>query len=201
MTINLISYKSIQSNLFVRIEVDEYRTSSSGSYTSEVLKFSDLITPYTLNSEVYSGLGKLMSVTSSSSELRISGNEVTITISGIPTNSINEIVNSKIKGCPVTIYRVLFDSTTGEFLNITGNPLQRFNGFINNYSLNEDYDIQGRIASNTIVLTCSSIVDILDNKISGRKTNPGSQKRFYPNDNSMDRVPNLENTTFNFGAK
>jgi hypothetical protein len=159
-----------------------------------------MLTPYTINSESYLGLGKLMSISSSSSELRVSGGELIITLSGVPNSSIYEIVNSKIKGSPVRVYRGLFNAATGAFLSIAGNPIGRFNGFVNNYSLSEDYDNSTRTSSNTLVLTCTSVVDVLDNKIAGRKTNPSSQKKYYPNDLSMDRVPNLEKATFNFGA-
>lgn len=201
MTIDLTSYKSLHSSLFVRIEIEEYRTSPSGTYTNQVLRFSDHPTPFTINSESYTGLGKLMAVTNSSSELRVSGGEVTITITGIPNSAIAEIVNSKIKGSPVRIYRALFNAETGAFLSISGNPLGRFRGFVNNYSLNEEYDSNSRTSTNTIVLTCASSVDVLQNKIAGRQTNPQSQKKFFSSDISMDRVPNLENATFDFGAK
>jgi len=50
------------------------------------------------------------------------------------------------------------------------------------------------------MLECSSSVGLLGQKISGRKTNPQSQNRFYPSDRSMDRVPTLKGTKFNFGA-
>lgn len=200
LTPDLSSYDSIQSHLFVRIEVDEYRFTPSGSYTSQVLRFSDYASNFTINGEVYTGVGKLMGVTASSSELRVSGGEVTITLSGIPNTSIAEIVNSKIKGCPVRIYRALFDAATGNFLSITGNPAGRFRGFVNNYSLNEEWDNATRTATNTLVLTCATTVKVLENKVAGRQTNPQSQKRFYPNDLSMNRVPNLENATFDFGA-
>jgi hypothetical protein len=198
--IDLSAYKSIQSNLFVRIQIDEYSTTEGGPYSSQVLRFSDLTFPYTLNSESYSGLGKLMDITQSSSELRANGQEMTITIVGIPTSSISEIVNSKIKGAPVSIYRGLFNAETGQFLSVSGNPLGRFQGFVNNYTLTEEFDSEARTSSTTISLTCTSVVNVLENKVAGRKTNPKSQKQFYPTDVSMDRVPTLKGATYNFGA-
>lgn len=199
--IDLDPYKSVQSNLFVRIQVDEYRTSSSASFQPEVLRFSDRRSAYTLDNEEYIGLGKLVSITSTASELRASGQEVQIAISGIPENSIDEIINSKIKGSPVLIQRVFFNAATGNFLNIPGNPSGRYKGFVNNYSFQEDWDQQSRTSSNTIVLTCTNIINILEQKIAGRRTNPDDQKKFYPTDLSMDRVPSLKDTTFDFGAK
>jgi len=200
LTPNLASYTAVQSNLFVRIQVDEYRTTPGGAFTPVVLKFSDSLTTRTINEEEYLPLGSLMSVSSSSSELRVSGGNLNISISGVPDSSIAEIVNSKIKGCPVRIYRLFSNPTTGEVIDIEGNPSGRYRGFINNFSLTEELDNGTRTATNTITLVCASSVDVLQNKITGRKTNPSSQKKFFPNDLSMDRVPNLENATFNFGA-
>lgn len=197
---DLSAYPTLQSNLFIRIQIDEYRTTSSGSYTSQVLRFSDLNVSKTINSETYLGAGNLMSISSTNSDISASGSELTITLSGIPNTSIAEIINSKIKGSSVIVYRGLFDSTTGNLLSIAGNPLGRFNGFVNNYSLNEEYDNNTRTSSNTLVLTCSSSVSILSNKVAGRRTNPRSQKSFYASDLSMDRVPNLVNAYFDFGA-
>jgi hypothetical protein len=201
MTINLSSYKTIQSNLFVRIQVDQYRTTSTGGYTQEILRFSDSLQTVTINAEQYLPLGRLMSIGDSRSELRVTGNELDIVLSGIPDTSLTEILYSKIKGSPVRIYRLLSDASTGVALNIPGNPAGRYRGFVNNYSLNEEYDTDTRTSSNTIVLNCASSIDVLTNKFAGRKTNPQSQKKFYPGDISMDRVPTLENATFDFGKK
>jgi hypothetical protein len=79
--------------------------------------------------------------------------------------------------------------------------MTRFIGFVNNMALDEEYDTENRISSNTVVLSCSSVVDVMQNKISGRRTNPASMKRFYSSDISMDRVPTLINSYFDFGAK
>jgi hypothetical protein len=95
---------------------------------------------------------------------------------------------------------MLFDAATGTQLSITGNPVGRFFGIVNNYSLQEEYDVASRTSSNTIVIVCSSTVEILSNKVAGRRTNPQDQKAFYASDTSMDRVPNLVGASFNFGA-
>jgi len=197
---DLSAYTSIQSNLFVKIVIEQYKVSPGDTPVAVTLRFSDFKNPYTLNGEVYSGVGSLMSITETASELRTSSGELSITLAGIPNNSIYEIVNSRIKGCSVTIYRAIFDPITQAILSIAGNPAVRYRGFVNNYSLQEEFDIDSRTASNTITLICNSSVDLLENKISGRKTNPASQKRFYSTDLSMDRVPTLENATFDFGV-
>jgi len=141
-------------------------------------------------------VGALTGVSSTRSELRTSSNSVTVSLSGIPNSSIIEIINSKIKSSRVDIYRAYFDAQTNAQI---GDVQGRFKGFVNNYSLEEDFDINARTSTNTILLECASNIDVLGNKRTGRKTNPESQKKHFPNDLSMDRVPNLENTTFDFG--
>ena len=195
---------SIESNLFVKIEIDYYKANPGDTATSTDLLFSDRIQSTTIGTDTYLGLGKLVSIGTSKSELRVAGDDVVIVITGIPNSSISEIVNSRIKGSPVTIYRALFNTTTNQLITFSGsgsNPMIRFKGYVNNLSLEEEYDVENRTSSNTLVLNCSSVVDILQNKISGRKTNPTSMKKFYSTDISMDRVPTLENSFFDFGAK
>lgn len=188
MSIDLSQYSSIQTALFVRLDVPEYQT----------LFFSNHNLPLTINNETYAGLGQLMAITETASELRVSTGELTITISGIGNTNISDILKYKFKGSSVKAYRGIFDTTTGQLLNITGNPTGKFQGIVNNYSINEDWN--GTDSTNTISLICTSTIGLLDKKVAGRRTNPIDEKFFYPNDISMDRVPNLANSNFNFGA-
>jgi len=194
---NLDAYTSVKTGLFVRLQIDEYRTTSGGSYTAQVLRFSDYETTKTIDGESYVPLGRLLNVTASSSELRSSSNTITVTLSGVPTNAIPEIVHSKIKGAPIKIYRGYFNVATGVQI---GDYEGRFIGSVNNYSIQEEHDVINRTASNLLLLECNSSVDLLSQKIAGRQTNPQSENKFYPTDTSMDRVPTLKGTQFNFGA-
>jgi hypothetical protein len=188
--LNLNSYYAIQSNLFVKVTL-------SGS----TLLFSDKLESTVIASDTYVGLGKLLAISGSNSELRSSSQELTISISGVPDASITDIINSEIKGSPVIIRRGLFNASTGAFLSaVTGNPVIRFTGYVNNLSFEEEYDVDTKTSSNTMILTCASNVDILNNKVQGRKTNSESQRKYFPTDLSMERVATLENSYFDFGA-
>lgn len=195
--IDLTGQQAVRTALFVRIDVAEYRTTSGGAYSNEILTFSDHNANFTIDSQLYIPLGNLLNITSSNSELRASSNTITITLSGIPNSSIAEIIYSKIKGSPVKIYRAYFNATTGTQIGTTQG---RYIGSVNNYSLDEEYDVVARTASNNLQIECLSNVDILSNKVAGRKTNPQSMKQFYSTDISFDRVPNLKDAAFNFGA-
>jgi hypothetical protein len=198
----LSEYSQIRSHLLVKVNVEFYKTTPAAEFESKVLTFSDLNRNSTIEFEgdTYMGLGKLMGITAANSELQPSSSELSITLSGIAPNSIFEIVNSKIKGCPVWIYRAVFDPATNTLIQLPANPFERFRGFVNNYTLTEDYDVVSRRASNTLTLICKSNLDVMQNKITGRLTNPSSWKRYSPTDLCMDRVPALQDTSFNFGA-
>lgn len=197
MSINLDAYTSIRTSLFVKIEVEEYRTSSTASYAPQTLTFSDHWAQATIGSDTYTPLGKLLNVTSSQSDLRPTGNSITVAISGIPNTSLAEIIHSKIKGSRITIYRGYFDVNTSSQI---GTTQFRYKGIVNNYSLEEDYDVLEKEASNTVLFECLSSVDVLGTKIAGRRTNPESMDKFYPNDKGFDNITSIKNRTFDFGA-
>jgi len=188
--LNLTSYSALQSNLFVKVTL-------SGS----TLLFSDKLESTVIAGDTYVGLGKLLAISGSNSELRSSSQELTISISGVPDTSITDIINSEIKGSSVIIRRGLFNAASGAFLSaVAGNPIIRFTGYVNNLSFEENYDIDTKTSSNTMILTCASNVDILNNKVQGRKTNIESQRKYFPTDLSMERVSTLESSYFDFGA-
>jgi hypothetical protein len=197
----LSDYSHVRTALFVKISVAEY-LQSGGGLGPETLLFSDHYKEYELFAgETYTALGNLMNVTSSNRELSSSSSTVTVTISGIPNQSIKEIIESKIKSSPIEIYRAFF-SQDGQLIDdgTTLNPIGRYIGYINNYSLQEEWDAENRLSSNTIVLECNSNIDLLAKKQAGRKTNPTSMKKFYPTDVSFDRVPALVKANINWGS-
>lgn len=197
MTINLSSYKNVETAIFVKMVCNHYVANPGDTPVVQTMTFSQYDVPVTIDGVTYAPLGNLLGISETTSELRVSPGQLTITISGIPNSSIAEIVNSRIRGSTVEIWRMFFDPVTKQPLNIAGNPMGRFQGIVNNYALDEQYSGS---ATNTILLTCSSTIEVLSNKIAGRATNPIDQKQFFPNDLSMDRVPNLAKSNFNFGA-
>lgn len=191
MALDLSSYKAVQSNLFVRLDL---------SYISTVVRLSDRRTATTIDGESYVAAGNLLGITATSSDLSATDNEVTITLAGVPNSAISDVINARLKGSKVKIWRGVFNPTTDTLLAIAGNPTGRFSGIISNYAINEEYDTDTRTATNTITLICSNIIGVLANTYKGRRTNPEDQKKYYPTDVSMDRVSDLVGTYFDFGA-
>lgn len=186
----LSTYKSVETALLVKIELPE-----------GAIRYSDYNTTLALEGEIYQGLGKLVGITNTTSELRISNDTLTLTISGIPDSSLQSLTNSKMKGSNVSVYRVLFDPVTKQPLDVPNPIVGRFFGVVNNYSLDEEWDYSTRTSSNTVAIICSSLVSVLEKKYSGRRTNDTDQKKLFPGDQSFDRITSLVNANFQFGAK
>lgn len=190
MSLDLSTYNAVQTNVFVEIDVYEY----------EVIAFSDYHRPLTLEGTNFDGLGQLVAVTNISSSLRAAPQELTIAISGIPAANVTDFINQKIRGSRVNVLRAFFDVNTGELLNLPGNPAGMFRGVVSNFEVADDLDMGDDLGTVTVTFTCTSIVELLNNKVTGRRTNPIDQQEFYPNDESMDRVPRLAKSNYQFGA-
>jgi len=163
---------------------------------------SNLYSTVTYNGHQYQTMGSFLNITEMQNDLRATNNQLTITLSGIPVsdgtpNFLNIALNSKIKGSRVQIYRAFFNSNTLTTIGV----YQRYNGYVSNYSLGENWDQDNRLVSNTISLQCSNINAIIEKQFSGRRTNDGDEKRWYPTDTGFYRVKLLADTQFDFGKK
>lgn len=189
---------SIRTALFVKLSIEKYYV--DGLLVPRVLTFSDHGWNINFQGDDYLALGNLLNVSSTLHELRPSRGTLTVSLSGIPNSSIEEIVKSVIKSSEIDISRGWFE-LSGELVDDPEipNPIGRWRGYVNNYSITEEWDAENRESSNTIQLECKSWVDLLNKKTSGRQTNEQSMKRFFPEDPSFDRVWSLANSDFDFG--
>lgn len=194
MTLDLTSYPAIGTALFIRVET------ILPDGTTEVVTFSDYHRTLTLAGVDYTGLGQFLSITETQTNIRAAPAELTVGISGIPSENMTWIDDQDLKGSDISIQRGIFDPVTMALLDIPGNPAGRFIGYVTNYSISEDQDNDSRSGSQTIFLICSSTISLLGNKLAGRATNPTSQREFYLADASFDRVPNITDANYNFGA-
>jgi hypothetical protein len=188
--INLSNRANVEIGIFCRIDVPDY----------EVLRFSDYFQDVTIAGELYLAMGTLLNVADVVNEITPTTGTMSITLSGIPNTSLQEILGIKLRGSRVDIQRQFFDAVTHQKINIAGNPVGRFQGWVNNFTLEEEYSQATQTAQNVMVIECTNVVDQLQNKVTGRRTNPTDQKRFFPNDLSMDRVLSLARSNLNFGA-
>ena len=196
--LNLSGYQSLQQATFVRIVFTE-----SGNQI--VVRFSNHNTPVTIQENdgqnyVYPAVGTLMGITQMANELKSSQADVVITLSGIPTQYMADIVKSHIKAAPVEVRRAFFDSV-GNLLNIAGNPLLEFVGVVNNFSIDEQWsDQKTQSVTTTIALSCASTLAVLNKQESGRRTNQADENYWFPGDNAFSRVAMLQDAVFDFGG-
>ena len=188
--INLSTYDSIQTNLFVKIAYPDG--------TEDLI--SDYHKDYTIGGDTYNGLGELISVSPTEDNLRATPANIEVVISGLPIATVQGALATDLKGSDIIISRAFFDADTGEALVLSENPAGKFLGIINNFSIENSLSMGDDTGSVTIILECSSILEYLQNKIAGRRTNPLDQRAYDSNDASMDRVPSLARSNFDFGA-
>lgn len=186
--IDLRNKLAIESAIFIKWAIPGFSTAY----------LSDYNTPVTFGGNTYTNIGNLMAVSGVTSELKASNSELSISLSGVPTGSISNILNNDIKGSTIEIYRGIFDPVTHVLMDLSPstNPLLKFKGIVTNYALSDDVDTDALVATTNITLTCNSIVEVLSKKVNGRRTNP----RDFPTESSMSRVQALSNSNFQFGA-
>lgn len=187
--LDLSSYPAIQSNMFV------YLNTPNGQFT-----FSDYHKSFTINGVNYVGLGQLCTIGPTVSNLRSAPQQLAIGIGGIPTSSVDSIIQTKFKGSSITVYRAFFNPSNGSFINVAGNPAGKFVGVVNNYSLDDTLTMGSMDGSFVLTLSCTSNVELLNNKVSGRRTNPVDEALYFPTDKSFNRIPALIRSNFQFGA-
>lgn len=156
--------------------------------------------PITYNSNTYTELGSFISVSEMPEDIKTTNGDIQVALSGIPSEAdyMNLILTTNIKGGEITIRRAFFnDDNTLDSANV----FQRYRGIITNFSIAEDTDfVMGR-NTNTVSVSCASINAILEQKTAGQRTNPTDRQKFFPTDNTFDRVPDLHRVSFDFGKE
>jgi len=161
----------------------------------------------TNNSKTYQALAGFLTVSEIQNNISNANDEVQVSLSAIPPTYIAAVLGTQIKGGEINIYRAFFDYSTQEV--ITNQIYKRFAGIVSNFSVQEDIETfaQDVGVTHTITIIASSIMGVLENKVSGRRTNRQDYQIFYTEinnvnyliDPSMDRVDALFNQSFDFG--
>ena len=132
-------------------------------------------------------------------DIKSTSDDITISLTGIDPANIALILSSNIKGSLVEIWRGFLDSNNQIITTPTTQFFKRYQGIINNVSITEDFNTEVRQRIATCFISCSSMRRILENRISGVKTNQNSWQFIYGADTSMDRVAEISSTYFDFG--
>jgi hypothetical protein len=163
-TITQVDNRSIEHGVLIDLTLD-----GTTYYISNCYKSIDYDSGS--GSHTYEALAGFLTVSEIQSNISNANDEIQVSLSAIPPTYIAATLNEPIKGGEINIYRAFFDYTTQEI--ITGAIYRRFTGIISNYSVQEDLDATTMTpeVNHTITIIASSVMGVLENKISGRRTN------------------------------
>ncbi len=176
----------------------------------------------------FTALGQLIQVSSAQRDIKSTANETTITLVGIDTAMLGLVLSSNIKGSRIQLWHGFFNdnnqlltlsyanwinnsSFTVDWKNNSeteipwtlatgGNGLyQYFNGYVNSFSISEQWMEEARQYAGAVTLSASSFQLILQNRTSGRYTNDNSWQSVNPGDTSMNRVNFISTINYAFG--
>lgn len=193
-TMNALNSPSIRHAEFVKLSIGPL-----GSPTA-VYTYCNAGGPVIVDGTTFSNLGSLLTVGDVQRDIKATSDDMTIALTGLNPSNVSIILSSTIKGSIVEVWRGFLDSNNQIITTPTTQFFKRYQGIINNVSITEDYNTEMRTRIATCSISCSSMRRILENRISGIKTNQKSWQEFYPGDTSMNRVAEITATYFDFGA-
>jgi hypothetical protein len=170
---------------------------------SDVYLFTTAPAPITVpavDANPFSGVGQLVQVGNAARDIKSTANETTFTLVGIDTAMLGFVLGQEVKGSKIEAWHGFFDVngaliTTGG----TGGLYKFFTGYINSFSISEQWMEEARMFVGLISVSASSIQLILKNRVAGRYTNDNSWQFFTPGDTSMDRVAFISTINYQFG--
>lgn len=170
---------------------------------SNVYRFATTPTAITVSavdSQPFSALGQLVKVGAAQRDIKSTANETTITLVGIDTAMLAIVLGTQIKGALVEAWHGFFDAN-GDLITTggSGGLYKFFTGYVNSFSISEQWTEESRSYVGVITVAASSIQLILQNRNAGRYTNNPSWTFWNSADNSMNRVNYIQTINYQFG--
>jgi hypothetical protein len=159
-----------------------------------------LTSPTTFTDQNYQALGWALNIGNITDDLKTNNGDMQISLSGIPDGLVNQILNNQVKGGKVSIARRMSNDDYYATQVVVRSYI-RYTGIVTNYQIEEDDSFLDRSRTYTCTITCANINTLMENRISGQRTNKSDRQKFYPGDISFNRVADLMNTSFDFGKK
>jgi len=159
-TITQVNERSIEYGVLIDLTLDGTTYYISNCYKEVIY-----------DGNTYQALAGFLTVSEIQSNISNANDEIQLSLSAIPPTYIAATLSEPIKGGEINIYRAFFDYRTQQV--IAGAVYRRFTGIISNFSVQEDLDATTMTpeVNHTITIIASSIMGVLENKISGRRTN------------------------------
>ena len=168
-----------------------------------IYRFSTTASALTIpavDAQPFQALGQLVKVGDATKDIKSTANETTVTLVGIDQTMLGLVLGQNIKGSQIEMWHGFFN-TDGALITTggSGGLYQFFNGYINSFSISEQWNEELRSFMGAITVSASSIQLILQNRTAGRYTNNNSWTFFEPTDTSMNRVAFITNINYAFG--
>ena len=191
-TIAAVSGSQINHAEFVKLTVGTAAT---------VYTFCNAAAPITVDGITFANLGALLNVGDVQRDIKATSDDMTIQLTGIDSTNVGIILGNEIKGSLVEVWRGFFDTNNQIITTPTTQFFKRYQGIINSVSITEDFNTELRQRIATCSIACSSMRRILENRLSGMRTNQDAWQFVYgTSETSMNRVAQISNTFFDFGS-
>jgi hypothetical protein len=155
-----------------------------------------------VDAQPFNAVGTLIKCGDAQRDIKSTANETSFTLVGIDTAMLGWVLSQNVKGCQIEAWHGFFNSN-GELITTggVGGLYQFFNGFINSFTISEQWMEEARSFVGVITVSASSIQVILQNRTAGRYTNNNAWQFFNAGDTSMDRVAFITNINYLFGKE
>jgi len=167
---------------------------------SNTYRFCNAAFPVTVNGMTFTNLASLLSLGDIQRDIKATSDDLIISLTGIDSQNISIILSTEIKGSEIEVWRGFLDEQNQIIEIPTQQFFKRYQGIVANVSITEDWNEEFRTRIATCTISCSSMRAILQNRISGIKTNQSTWQVSYPNDISMNRTAIIAATYFDFGS-
>jgi hypothetical protein len=160
----------------------------------------NVLTIPAVDAQPFDALGALVKIGDVARDIKSTANETNITLVGLDTALLGWVLGQEIKGSLIEMWHGFFD-TNNELITAggTGGLYKFFTGYINSFSISENYMEEVRMYVGTISVSASSTQIILQNRTAGRFTNDNAWQYFNPGDTSMNRVAFIQGVNYFFG--
>lgn len=158
------------------------------------------ITVPAVDSNPFDAVGVLMQVGDATRDVKSTANETTFSFVGINQSALGWVLGQEIKGSLIEAWHGFFD-TNGDLITTggTGGLYKFFTGYVNTFSITEQWMEEVREFVGVISVSASSTQIILKNRQAGRYTNDSSWQYFNSGDTSMERVAYIATVNYYFG--
>jgi hypothetical protein len=147
----------------------------------------------TIGSEIYNPSGNLMGISEVTETSDISAEGIKITLSGLPSDILSEVLTETYQGVVVDVYFGVLE-TTSNATAVIGTPYKMFSGFIDTMSATDAGD------SSVINISVENKLITLERAIDRRYTDQ-DQKNLFAGDKGLEFIDDIQNKAINWGGK